>query len=69
MARSRLLDGLIQLVLAELKRLANCQRFAVARQTVHRWVARYRDSGIDGQADRSHEQGGHAWRISAEVRR
>src|SRR5487761_1667316 len=30
------------------------QRFGVARQTVHRWVARYRESGLDGLADRSH---------------
>jgi transposase len=29
------------------------KRFGVARQTVHRWVARYRDSGIEGLADRS----------------
>jgi transposase len=24
------------------------ERFGVARQTVHRWMARYRDGGIDG---------------------
>ena len=30
------------------------KRLGVARQTVHRWVARYRDNGIDGLADRSH---------------
>ena len=30
------------------------ERFGVARQTVHRWVARYRDSELDGLADRSH---------------
>src|SRR6266487_3312947 len=24
------------------------ERFGVARQTVHRWMARYRDSGLDG---------------------
>jgi transposase len=28
------------------------ERFGVARQTVHRWVARYRESGLDGLADR-----------------
>jgi transposase InsO family protein len=43
------------------------ERFGVARQTVHRWVARYRDSGIDGLADRSHAPKVHPWRISAEV--
>jgi transposase len=43
------------------------ERFGVARQTVHRWVARYRDSGIGGLADRSHAPRAHPWRISAEV--
>ena len=43
------------------------ERFGVARQTVHRWVARYRDSGIEGLADRSHAPKSHPWRISAEV--
>src|ERR1700683_2724481 len=43
------------------------ERFGVARQTVHRWVARYRDSGIVGLADRSHAPKSHPWRISAEV--
>ena len=43
------------------------QRFGVARQTVHRWVARYRDSGIEGLADRSHAPKSHPWRISAEL--
>jgi transposase InsO family protein len=43
------------------------ERFGVARQTVHRWVARYRDGGIDGLTDRSHVPKAHPWRISAEV--
>jgi transposase InsO family protein len=43
------------------------ERFGVARQTVHRWVSRYRDNGIDGLADRSHAPKAHPWRISAEV--
>jgi transposase len=43
------------------------ERFGVVRQTVHRWVARYRDSGIEGLADRSHAPKSHPWRISAEV--
>jgi transposase InsO family protein len=42
-------------------------RFGVARQTVHRWVARYRESGLDGLADRSHAPRAHPWQVSAEV--
>jgi transposase InsO family protein len=43
------------------------ERFGVARQTVHRWVARYRDGGLPGLADRSHAPKAHPWRVSAEV--
>jgi transposase InsO family protein len=43
------------------------ERFGVARQTVHRWVAHYRESGIGGLADRSHAPKAHPRRISAEV--
>jgi transposase InsO family protein len=43
------------------------QRFGVARQTVHRWVARYRESGLDGLADRSHAPRAHPWQVSADV--
>src|SRR5258708_9758822 len=43
------------------------EHFGVARQTVHRWVARYRDSGLDGLAERSHAPKSHPWRISADV--
>jgi len=43
------------------------QRFGVARQTVHRWVARYRESGLDGLADRSHAPQAHPWRVSAKI--
>src|SRR5258707_13214259 len=43
------------------------QRFGVARQTVHRWVARYRESGLDGLAHRSHAPQAHPWRVSAEI--
>jgi transposase len=43
------------------------ERYGVARQTVHRWVARYRDGGIDGLADRSHAPREHPWRISSEI--
>ena len=42
-------------------------RFGVARQTVYRWLSCYRDSGIEGLADRSHGPKSHPWRISAEV--
>ncbi len=42
-------------------------RFGVARQTVHRWVARYRQSGIDGLADRSHAPKAHPWGVGAEI--
>ena len=43
------------------------ERYGVARQTVHRWLARYRAEGIDGLADRSHAPRHHPWRISAET--
>ena len=43
------------------------ERFGVTRQTVHRWVARYRESGLAGLADRSHAPKAHPWRVSAEV--
>ena len=36
-------------------------------QTVHRWVARYRESGLDGLADRSHAPRAHPWQVSAEI--
>ncbi|MEU8202919.1 IS481 family transposase [Streptosporangium sp. NPDC049046] len=29
------------------------RRFGVSRQTVHRWLSRYRDQGLDGLSDRS----------------
>ena len=43
------------------------ERYGVARQTVHRWMARYRAEGLDGLADRSHAPRRHPWRIPAEV--
>jgi transposase len=43
------------------------QRFGVARQTVHLWVARYGESGIDGLADRSHAPKAHPWRVIADL--
>jgi transposase-like protein len=43
------------------------ERFGVTRQTVHRWVARYREDGLAGLADRSHAPKAHPWRVSAEA--
>ena len=43
------------------------ERYGVARQTVHRWIARYRAEGLDGLADRSHAPRQHPWRITAET--
>jgi len=39
-------DGLPVTVVAE--------RYGVARQSVHGWLRRYRDGGLEGLADRSH---------------
>jgi transposase len=33
--------------------------FGVSRQAVHRWLAWYRDEGLDGLADRSHRPDSH----------
>src|SRR5882724_5738127 len=43
------------------------KRFGVVRQMVHRWVARYRESGLAGLADRSHAPKAHPWQLSAGV--
>jgi transposase InsO family protein len=43
------------------------ERYGVVRQTVHRWIARYRAEGLDGLADRSRAPKQHPWRIPAEV--
>jgi transposase len=43
------------------------ERYGVVRQTVHRWVVRYRAEGLDGLADRSHAPRQHLWRIAAET--
>ncbi len=43
------------------------ERYGVARQTVHRWMARYRADGIAGLADRSHAPEHHPWRIAAGI--
>jgi transposase len=43
------------------------ERYGVARQTVHRWMARYQADGVGGLADRSHAPRAHPWRIPADV--
>ncbi len=43
------------------------ERYGVARQTVHRWMARYQADGIAGLAERSHAPRHHPWRIAADV--
>ena len=40
------------------------ERLGVTRQTVHRWVARYRESGLAGLPDRSHARKAHPWQLS-----
>ena len=34
------------------------EKTGVARQTLHRWLARYEAQGLDGLADRSHRRAG-----------
>jgi transposase InsO family protein len=43
------------------------ERYGVSRQSVHRWLVRYRQEGIAGLEDRSHQVHHHPWRILAEV--
>jgi transposase InsO family protein len=43
------------------------ERYGVARQTVHRWLARYKADAMEGLADRSHAPQHHPWRIAADV--
>ena len=43
------------------------ERYGVARQTVHRWMARYQAGGIEGLADRSHAPKRHPWQTAAGV--
>jgi len=43
------------------------ERYGVSRQTVHTWLLRYRQEGITGLEDRSHQVHNHPWRIPAEV--
>jgi transposase InsO family protein len=43
------------------------ERYGVARQTVHRWMSRYRADGIAGLVDHSHAPKRHPWQIPAQV--
>jgi transposase len=43
------------------------ERYGVSRQTVHKWLVRYRQEGVAGLQDRSHQVQHHPWRIPAEV--
>ena len=43
------------------------ERYGVSRQSVHTWLVRYRQEGIAGLEDRSHQVHNHPWRIPAEV--
>ena len=42
-------------------------RYGVSRQSVHGWLARYRDEGPPGLEDRSHQVHAHPWQIPAEL--
>ena len=42
-------------------------RYGVSRQSVHAWLARYRDEGPPGLEDRSHKVHQHPWQIPAEL--
>src|SRR5215475_9830957 len=43
------------------------ERYGVSRQSVHAWLVRYRQEGIVGLEDRSHQVRNHPWRIPAEA--
>src|SRR5215471_18745915 len=43
------------------------ERYGVSRQSVHTWLVRYRQEGIAGLEDRSHQVHHHPWRIPAEI--
>src|SRR5215831_7052855 len=43
------------------------ERYGVSRQSVHTWLVRYRQEGIAGLEDRSHQVHHHPWRIPAEA--
>ena len=43
------------------------ERYGVSRKTVHVWLNRYRDGGLEGLADRSHRPHAHPWQVAPEV--
>jgi len=43
------------------------ERYGVSRQSVHTWLLRYRQEGIAGLEDRSHQVHAYPWRIPAEI--
>jgi transposase InsO family protein len=43
------------------------ERYGVSRQSVHTWLVRYRQEGIAGLEDRSHQVHAHPWRIPAGI--
>jgi len=43
------------------------ERYGVSRQTVHTWVLRYRQEGVAGLEDHSHQVRSHPWRIPVKV--
>jgi transposase InsO family protein len=43
------------------------ERYGVSRQSVHAWLRRYRQEGIAGLENRSHQVHDHPWRIPARV--
>ena len=43
------------------------ERYGVSRQSVHTWLVRYRQEGIAGLEDRSHQVHHHPWRIPAGI--
>jgi transposase InsO family protein len=43
------------------------ERYGVSRQSVHTWLVRYRQEGVTGLEDRSHQVRNHPWRIPVEI--
>src|SRR5512144_2794430 len=54
-------------VLAEVPVVEVAARFGVSRQAVHRWVARYRDEGLEGLSDRSKRPKSSPGQVCAEI--
>jgi len=47
---------------------ALAEEYGVARKTVHKWIQRYRELGVEGLRDRSRAPGHCPWAVRAEVR-